>query len=75
MDLIYASGENAHRYVFTVEFAPDPLAAHRRTRRVATACEPKDRAPDVALSGPTLAPEHLSILHQYEYLKSHNWQG
>ena len=73
IDLIYATDADAHRYVFTAEYTAALDAGHRRERAVMTVCEPKEHAADALLSPPVTAPDDLSVVEQYAYLRSRGW--
>ena len=62
-----------HRYVFTAEYTATLDTGHRRERAVMTACEPKEHAADAALGGLVTAPDDLSVVEQYAYLRSRGW--
>jgi hypothetical protein len=69
-DLIYLPEPEQYRYLFTVEFTQGVVRTKKRVRRVATFCEPRDRACPQGWSQLVLAPQELSLADQYRHLMS-----
>jgi hypothetical protein len=67
-DLIYASGEGNHQYIFTAEFTTGVTRARRRLRRVAAFSEPRQRSATPHCCTIQLAPNDLSLIEQYRAL-------
>src|SRR2546423_5407251 len=68
VDLIYGIEEAGYRYIFSCEFTSGVGKWKHRRRRVATFCEPKDRADAAGWSPLKLAAENLPLLDQYRSL-------
>jgi hypothetical protein len=69
-DLIYLSGPQAYRYIFTAEYTVGVVLGKRRLMRVGSFEEPRDRETSGAAARVTLGAAELSILEQYRSLSN-----
>src|SRR5258706_9358706 len=67
-DLIYLPEPDQYRYLFSVEYTEGVVRTKKRVKRVATFCEPRDRACPIGWSSLVLAPVELSLEDQYRQL-------
>jgi hypothetical protein len=68
-DVIYATHGQRHRYVFTAEYTVGVTDQHHRVAQVMTFCEPVEGASPSNRSPLAAAPQYLSLLEQYQYLR------
>jgi hypothetical protein len=75
LDLIYASEESRHRYLFTAEFTTGAGDQYRRQRRAMTFCDPVEAASAQGPSPLLFAPAELPLVQQYQHLRQRWTQG
>ncbi len=67
-DLIYGLEGNQLRYIFVAEYTSGTIAAHSRRESVVTFAELRERQ-DVLPIELLIAPEELSVIERYGYLR------
>lgn len=67
-DVIYGIDHERYRYVFRAEFTTGTIRNKKRTARVATFSEPRDRRRAGPPATVALAPEGATLVEQYRHL-------
>jgi hypothetical protein len=67
-DVIYGIDHERYRYVFRAEFTTGTVRSKRRSARVATFSEPRDRQRAAASASVALAPDAGTLVEQYRHL-------
>lgn len=74
LDVVYATDEQRHVYLFTAEYTLGVTEAHRRESRALGFTEPVAGPAAGVRSDLASGPEHLPLLEQYEHLRR-RWLG
>jgi hypothetical protein len=68
-DLIYGIEDQDYRYLFSAEFTIGTVRSQRRMRSICTFAEPRDRQSEPADFPMLVAPDTMSLIEQYEFLR------